>query len=126
MGEDVAGGVGGAATGGAAAGGVGVGAQPQQGHCRCYVELSTRTLVACFRGGQGVRPLMHFGVGQIGDEDRHAPGDGVQAGAFAKGELQLVEFTCGGPTGTQVADVGAVEDDRDRGACTPTSWASSS
>jgi hypothetical protein len=53
------------------------------------------------------------GVGEIGDEDRGAECDGVQAGAFAKGELEFVVHARRSAAGSKGSAGGAVEDQRD-------------
>ena len=65
-------------------------------------------------GGAVDGPARVVGVGEVGDQDGRAPGDGVQAGAFAEGELQFVVHARGRAAGSEGSAVGAVEDQGDR------------
>ena len=62
------------------------------------------------QGGAVDGPAAFVGVGKIGDEDRRPRRDGVQAGTFAEGELELVVGPRGRAAGSKCSAVGAVED----------------
>ena len=64
------------------------------------------------QGGAVDGPAGVVEVGKIGDEDRGAERDGVQAGAFAEGELEFVVGARGGAAGSECSAAGAVEDER--------------
>jgi hypothetical protein len=53
------------------------------------------------QGGAVDGPATVVEVGEIGDEDRAAKRDGVQAGAFAEGELEFVVGPRGGAAGSE-------------------------
>ncbi len=64
-------------------------------------------------GGAVGGPAGVVGVGEIGDEDRGASCDGVQAGAFAEGELEFVVQARRLAAGSKGSAGHAVEDQRD-------------
>ncbi len=63
-------------------------------------------------GGAVDGPAGVVGVGEIGDEDRGAKRDGLEAGAFAEGELEFVVRARERAAGSEGSAVGAVEDER--------------
>jgi len=60
------------------------------------------------------RPPNNIGIGQIDHHHRRAVGHRVQARPLTQGELQLVIHPCRHPAGPQRANVGPVEDQRNR------------
>ncbi len=61
------------------------------------------------QGGAVDGPAVLVGVGEIGDEDRAAGRDGIQAGAFAEGELEFVVGPGGRTAGAESSAAGTVE-----------------
>ena len=66
------------------------------------------------QGGAVDGPAAVVGVGEVDHQYRGSLGDGVQAGAFAEGELELVVDARGCAAGAKGSAGGAVEDQRDR------------
>ena len=65
-------------------------------------------------GGAVDGPARFVGVGEVDDQDGCAPGDRVEARAFAEDELEFVVHACGRAAGSEGSVVGAVEDQGDR------------
>jgi hypothetical protein len=66
-------------------------------------------------GGAVDGPACVVQVRKVGDEDRALERDGIQAGALAEGELELVVYAGGFAAGSERSAGGAVEHQGDRG-----------